>query len=98
MYKVLYDFIDTDGVAYYKGDSYPLFSFLINQEHINYLLSNENKAGKALIEKIEDKETEEGVNEEGLKKKLDEETEKKEDSNNKKNSKKEVDEVNTDER
>lgn len=58
MYKVLYDFIDTDGVAYYKGDSYPLFSFLINQEHINYLLSNENKAGKALIEKIEDKETE----------------------------------------
>ena len=31
MYKVLYDFIDTDGVAYYKGDSYPLFSFLINQ-------------------------------------------------------------------
>jgi hypothetical protein len=98
MYKVLYDFIDTDGVAYYKGDSYPLFSFLINQEHINYLLSNENKAGKALIEKIEDKETEEGVNEEGLEKKLDEETEKKEDSNNKKNSKKEVDEVNTDER
>ena len=98
MYKVLYDFIDTDGVAYYKGDSYPLFSFLINQDHINYLLSNENKAGKALIEKIEDKETEEGVNEEGLEKKLDEETEKKEDSNNKKNSKKEVDEVNTDER
>lgn len=95
MYKVLYDFIDTDGVAYYKGDSYPLFSFLINQEHINYLLSNENKAGKALIEKIEDKETEEGVNEEELEEKLDEETEKKEDSNNKKNSKKEV---NTDER
>ncbi|WP_029948719.1 hypothetical protein [Parvimonas micra] len=95
MYKVLYDFIDTDGVAYYKGDSYPLFSFLINQEHINYLLSNENKAGKALIEKIEDKETEEGVNEEGLEEKLGEETEKKEDSNNKTNSKKEV---NTDER
>lgn len=95
MYKVIYDFIDTDGVAYYKGDSYPLFSFLINQEHINYLLSNENKAGKALIEKIEDKETEEGVNEEELEEKLDEETEKKEDSNNKKNSKKEV---NTDER
>lgn len=95
MYKVIYDFIDTDGVAYYKGDSYPLFSFLINQEHINYLLSNENKAGKALIEKIEDKETEEGVNEEGLEEKLDEETEKKEDSNNKTNSKKEV---NTDER
>lgn len=98
MYKVLYDFIDTDGVAYYKGDSYPLFSFLINQDHINYLLSNENKAGKALIEKIEDKETEEGVNEEGLEEKLGEETEKKEDSNNKTNSKKEVDEVNTDER
>lgn len=95
MYKVIYDFIDTDGVAYYKGDSYPLFSFLINQEHINYLLSNENKAGKALIEKIEDKETEEGVNEEKLEEKLDEETEKKEDSNNKKNSNKEV---NTDER
>nr|DAI26464.1 MAG TPA: hypothetical protein [Caudoviricetes sp.] len=97
MYKVLYDFIDTDGVAYYKGDSYPLFSFLINQEHINYLLSNENKAGKALIEKIEDKETEEGVNEEGLEEKLGlgKETEKKEDSNNKTNSKKEV---NTDER
>lgn len=95
MYKVIYDFIDTDGVAYYKGDSYPLFSFLINQEHINYLLSNENKAGKALIEKIEDKATEEGVNEEKLKEKLDEETEKKEDSNNKKNSNKEV---NTDER
>ena len=95
MYKVLYDFIDTDGVAYYKGDSYPLFSFLINQEHINYLLSNENKAGKALIEKIEDEETEEGAFEEGLEEKLDEETEKKEDSNNKTNSKKEV---NTDER
>lgn len=95
MYKVLYDFIDTDGVAYYKGDSYPLFSFLINQEHTNYLLSNENKAGKALIEKIEDKETEEEVNEEGLEEKLGEETEKKEDSNNKTNSKKEV---NTDER
>ena len=65
MYKVLYDFIDTDvdtdGVAYYKGDSYPLFSFLINQEHINYLLSNENKAGKALIEKVKSEETEEGV-------------------------------------
>lgn len=58
MYKVSYDFIDTDVVAYYKGDSYPLFSFLINQEHINYLLSNENKAGKALIEKIEDEEIE----------------------------------------
>lgn len=58
MYKVSYDFIDTDAVAYYKGDSYPLFSFLINQEHINYLLSNENKAGKALIEKIEDEEIE----------------------------------------
>lgn len=98
MYKVLNDFIDTDGVAYYKGDSYPLFSFLINQEHINYLLSNENKAGKALIEKIEDEETEEGAFEEELEEKLDEETEKKEDSNNKKNSKKEVDEVNTDER
>lgn len=98
MYKVLNDFIDTDGVAYYKGDSYPLFSFLINQEHINYLLSNENKAGKALIEKIEDEETEEGAFKEGLEEKLDEETEKKEDSNNKKNSKKEVDEVNTDER
>ena len=98
MYKVLNDFIDTDGVAYYKGDSYPIFSFLINQEHINYLLSNENKAGKALIEKIEDEETEEGAFEEGLEEKLDEETEKKEDSNNKKNSKKEVDEVNTDER
>lgn len=82
MYKVLYDFIDTDGVAYYKGDSYPLFSFLINQEHINYLLSNENKAGKALIEKIEDKKTEEGV-------------EKKEDdsnSNNKSKSSEVVDE------
>lgn len=98
MYKVLNDFLDTDGVAYYKGDSYPIFSFLINQEHINYLLSNENKAGKALIEKIEDEETEEGAFEEGLEEKLDEETEKKEDSNNKKNSKKEVDEVNTDER
>jgi hypothetical protein len=61
MYKVLYDFIDIDGVAYYKGDSYPLFSFLINQEHINYLLSNENKAGKALIEKVKSEETEEGV-------------------------------------
>lgn len=95
MYKVIYDFIDTDGVAYYKGDSYPFLSFLINQEHINYLLSNENKAGKALIEKIEDKETEEVVNEEELEEKLDEEIEKKEDSNNKKNSKKEV---NTDER
>lgn len=98
MYKVIYDFIDTDGVAYYKGDSYPLFSFLINQEHINYLLSNENKAGKALIEKIENEETEERVNEEEeeeLEEKLDEETEKKEDSNNKKNSKKEV---STDER
>lgn len=77
MYKVIYDFIDTDGVAYYKGDSYPLLSFLINQEHINYLLSNENKAGKALIEKIEDKETEEVVNEEELEEKLDEEIEKK---------------------
>lgn len=77
MYKVIYDFIDTDGVAYYKGDSYPFFSFLINQEHINYLLSDENKAGKALIEKIENEETEEGVNEEGLEEKLGEETEKK---------------------
>lgn len=78
MYKVLIDFIDTDGVAYYKGDSYPVFSFLINQDHIDYLLSSENKAGQPVIG-VE--ETEEQL-EEGL--------EEKEDSNNKKNTKKEV--------
>jgi hypothetical protein len=81
MYKVLIDFIDTDGVAYYKGDSYPVFSFLINQDHIDYLLSSENKAGQPVIGVKEKEETEEQL-EEGL--------EEKEDSNNKKNTKKEV--------
>lgn len=77
MYKVLIDFIDTDGVAYYKGDSYPVFSFLINQDHIDYLLSSENKAGQPVIGVKEKEETEEQLEE-------------KEDSNNKKNTKKEV--------
>ena len=90
MYKVLIDFIDTDGVAYYKGDSYPVFSFLINQDHIDYLLSSENKAGQPVIGVKEKEEKEETEETEETEEQLEEGLEEKEDSNNKKNTKKEV--------
>lgn len=52
MYKVLMDFVDTDGVAYEKGDTYPFFNFLLDEKHAEYLMSKKNKQKKPLIEKI----------------------------------------------
>lgn len=53
MYRVLEDFIDTDGVAYYKGDFYPVLLMNdINKNHIDYLTSNKNKLNKPVIEEV----------------------------------------------
>ena len=57
MYKVIYKFADLedDSYVYEVGDTYPRKGLNPTDERIGELSGFENKIGKPLIEKIEDK-------------------------------------------
>lgn len=54
MYKAIVEFYDlTDGGRKYSvGDTFPRADFAVSDERIAYLLGNNNKLGKPVIEKI----------------------------------------------
>ena len=53
MYKAIVEFYDlTDGGRKYSvGDTFPRADFVVPEERIAYLLGNDNKLGKPVIEK-----------------------------------------------
>lgn len=57
MYKVIYKFADLedDSYVYEVGDTYPRKGLNPTDERIGELSGSENKIGKPLIKKVEDK-------------------------------------------